>query len=342
MISFVWPWLLGALLLVVAGAAFWALRTRSGPAPEARWVANTDHLEDVPAVRRALRTYEVLRWAGVGAVVLAVVGAATLAARPADRHVTADRFGTRDIVLCLDVSGSMVPFDAAVLDTFAELVDGFSGERIALSVFNSTSRTVFPLTDDYALALEEIAAAQEALSYDIESMDPLNPLTWDGLDELLAFVEGTQGVPGQGSLIGDGLASCALLFDERDTDRSRSIILATDNDPYGSPVYSFPEAADVVAARDVQLYGLYGGAPELRGSPQNEEFTTAVRSVGGMSWFAEDPAAVSAVLEDVAAQQAAALDAEPRTVLTDRPLPWFVVLAVGLLALLVIRWRLRE
>ena len=173
-------------------------------------------------------------------------------------------------------------------------------------------------------------------------MPPPNPLPWAGVPLRRGLGVGRPGAPGQGSLIGDGLASCALLFDERDTDRSRSIILATDNDPYGSPVYSFPEAADVVAARDVQLYGLYGGAPELRGSPQNEEFTTAVRSVGGMSWFAEDPEAVSAVLADVAAQQAAALDAEPRTVLTDRPLPWFVVLAVGLLTLLVIRWRLRE
>ncbi|WP_182112457.1 MULTISPECIES: VWA domain-containing protein [unclassified Actinotalea] len=338
----VWPWLLAVVLLAVAGAAFWGWRTRPARTDASRWVAHTEELEELPEVRRAVRQYSIVRGAAVGALALALVSTAVLAARPVDRETRTDTFGTRDIVLCLDVSGSMVPFDSEIVATFADLVEGFDGERIGLSVFNSTSRTVFPLTDDYALVLDELAIAEEALRFDIENFDPLDPLTWDGIEPLLDFVAGTEGVPAQASLIGDGLASCALLFDEQDTERSRSIILATDNDPYGEPVYTLPQAVDLVSDRDVDLYGLYGGDEMLRGSPQNEEFTNAIEEAGGMSWFAEDTAAVEAVIEDVTEQQAVALDAEAERLVTDRPMPWFAILVVGLLLLLGLRWRVGE
>lgn len=335
----VWPWALAAALLAVAAVVVWAWRTRHEPTGASRWVAHTDELDELPEVRRAVREYGVLRAATAGALGLAVLGAAVLVARPVDRETRTDTFGTRDIVLCLDVSGSMIPFDSEIVSTFRELVEGFDGERIGLAVFNSTSRTVFPLTDDYPLVLEELERAEQALRFDIEAFDPLDPLTWEGLDPLLEFVAGTEGVPAQASLIGDGLASCALLFDEQATDRSRSIILATDNDPYGEPVYTLPQAVDVVTGRDVTLYGLYGGDETLRGSPQNEEFTTAIEEAGGRSWFAEDTAAVATVIEDVTQEQAVALDAEPQRLVTDRPMPWFGLLVLGLVLLLVLRRR---
>ncbi|WP_199423036.1 vWA domain-containing protein [Actinotalea solisilvae] len=335
----VWPWALALALLAVGGVAFWAWRARRETKDAARWVAHTDELDDLPEVRRAVREYAVLRAATAGALAVALLGAAVLVARPVDRETRTDTFGTRDIVLCLDVSGSMIPFDSEIVSTFSTLVEGFDGERIGLSVFNSTSRTVFPLTDDYALVLEELQVAEQALQFDIEAFDPLDPLTWDGLDPLLEFIAGTEGVPAQASLIGDGLASCALLFDEQATDRSRSIILATDNDPYGEPVYTLPQAVDVVTDRDVTLYGLYGGDAYLRGSAQNEEFDTAIEEAGGKTWFAEDTAAVAEVIRDVTEEQAVALDADAQRIVTDRPVPWFVLLVLATLALLALRRR---
>ena len=338
-----WPWLAAAALVLAAGAAAWGWHRRRQPVTDdARWVAHTDDLDALPEVRRALRAYAVVRAAGVAALVLAVVSAAALAGRPVDREVTEERLGSRDIVLCLDVSGSMVPFDSAIIETFASLVESFRGERIALSVFNSSSRTVFPLTDDYTLVAEELATAGEALAFDIESFSPDSPGTWQGVEEFLAFVAGTTTEAGSSSLIGDGLASCALLFDERDTERSRSIILATDNDVLGEPIYSLPEAVDVVAARDVDLYGLYGGDALLRGSAQQEEFDRAVAAAGGRTWLAEDPDAVAAVIEDVTASQAVAIGTDPQVRLADRPQPWFGLLLLGLLGLLAVRWRVER
>ncbi|MCU1432703.1 MAG: hypothetical protein JWP95_1808 [Actinotalea sp.] len=338
-----WPWVLAAVLVVAAGVVAWAWRARRRRAVgrPGRWVANTAYLDAVPGVRRALTVYRLVRGAGVAALVVAVAGAGVLGSRPVEREVTTDRIGSRDIVLCLDVSGSMVPFDSAIVQSFAALVEDFAGERIALSIFNSSSRTVFPLTDDYDLVLEELAAADAALAFDLEAFDPQDTSTWGGFDEFLAFSAGTQGATGA-SLIGDGLASCAQLFDEQQTDRSRSIILATDNDVNGEPVYSLPEAVDVVTARDVRLYGLYGGDVLLRGSPQNEEFVTSIEGADGRAWFAEDPEAVAGILRDVTAEQAVAVGDDRTALVVERPAPWFPVVLAGVLLLLLVRWRLRE
>ena len=52
-------------------------------------------------------------------------------------------------MLCLDVSGSMIAYDAAVLEVFEQLTEEFTGERISMVVFNASAVTYFPLTNDY-------------------------------------------------------------------------------------------------------------------------------------------------------------------------------------------------
>lgn len=335
-----WPAALG--LLAIVGVA-WLLARRQTPRPGARPVSGSGWVAQVPQVRRWLRRYRALRLAAAVAVVAAAVSAAVLASRPVERDVRVERLGSRDIVLCLDVSGSMTPFDSAIVDTFARLVDSFAGERIALSVFNSTSRTVFPLTDDYTLALEELDEASGALafqyddSFDVEDADQVAQL-----ERLVTFLAGTEGVPDQGSLIGDGLAACALQFDEQTTDRSRSIILATDNDVSGEPLYTLGQAVELVDGRDVSLVGLFGGEDDLRGGPQESEYRAEVLAVDGLYFTADDPAAVEEIVADVQSRQAVDLDAAPEVVDTDRPEPWFGILGVAVLALVLLRWRLRS
>src|SRR5690625_5272575 len=264
-----WPWLIPiALGMVLLAAVLGWFRPRL-PRRErvVRWVANTSYLKRLPTYRRRMRMYQVaLGGLGVFALV-AALGSSLLLARPADRDVRAEVLATRDIVLCLDVSGSMIEFDTEIVQTFAEMVESFDGERIALSVWNSTSRTVFPLTDDYALVTEELQEAAEALDIDLDALFH-SP---EALDRLEGCVTGTMSLdPNSSSLVGDGLATCAFAFDDSETERSRSIILATDNQVLGEPIYSLQEAADLVADRDIRLYGLFTASEESY-STANEE-----------------------------------------------------------------------
>lgn len=348
--SFLWPWAWAAVVVVVlaiGGTAWWLARRRQAArSDDAVWVANSAYVESVPAFAGLMRRYRLLQGSLAAALVVAVVGVGAVAARPVERKVVSDQLGTRDIVLCLDVSGSMVSYDGKVFEIFGELVKSFHGERIALSVFNSTSRTVFPLTDDYALVEEQFREGIEALDKDPSLLDFESGTEDKDILEFLQFVAGTMANISGASLVGDGLANCALQFDEEDTERSRSIILATDNFVSGEPIYTLEQAADLVDSRDIALHGIWAntdpGGFAGYGVGGEEEFRASVEKRGGLFFTADDPSVVESIVDDVVAQQARDLGARTEIVVTDLPGLWFLVVVLGVAALLVIAWRVRE
>jgi Ca-activated chloride channel family protein len=118
-------------------------------------------------------------------------------------------------------------------------------------------------------------------------------------------------------------------------------VLVTDNELLGDPVYSLDQAADLVAERDITLFGLFGGPSWLQGSALNLEFDQAVEGAGGRTWFADDAAAIEEIVGDVMAQQTAVLEADPEVRVTDRPTGWYVLLLLATGAFLVLAWRVR-
>ncbi|PWD50954.1 hypothetical protein C8046_10100 [Serinibacter arcticus] len=328
------------VLLAVAAIGY---ATRTGPRTPAnvRWVANASYLTQLASFRSRLARYRV-GLAGVAVVALTGgIAAGVLLARPVDKQVLNSELATRDIVLCLDVSGSMVEYDAEIVSRFIDLVEGFDGERIALSIWNQTSRTVFPLTDDYGLVTEELELALAALDFDMDSymngsFDP------DDLDRILRFVAGTElSTEMSSSLIGDGLASCGRLFDEADTERSRTIILASDNQVLGTPIYTLSAGADFVAERDIGLIGIYSGESTDTSAGEQKEFEDVVATHDGLYFEASDPSAVDAIIERIQDQQAVDLDATPEVVVSDRPATAATVLVIAFAGLVLLLWRLR-
>ncbi|WP_309133560.1 VWA domain-containing protein [Cellulomonas sp.] len=323
------PWAVPALVGLAAAALVAGLLWRSRGRATV-WVANTAELRHVPALRWWRVRYHALRVALVLAVGAATFAAAVLVARPVVVEERTRELANRDIVLCLDVSGSMVEYDAAVVATFERLVDEFEGERVALSLFDSTSRTVFPLTDDYDLVREQLGQARRVLEREGDA------------DDVEAFFRGTEGLEGQASLIGDGLATCALLFDQFDTERSRSVVLATDNEPWGSPVYTLEGAAALTAERGGVVHGLYPDRDDATGpSGPRARMRLAVEGTGGVFAQASDPSAVPAILAQVQAAELVAMDADPERLVVDDSDPWVVLLYVAGLAAVVLAWRVR-
>lgn len=334
-----WAILVAVLVLSGAVGVGYLLRRRREPS-HPKWIANASYILGLYSVREALLRYRVAVGIATGLAVMAGVSASVVAARPVDTVVEYPRLANRDIVLCLDVSGSMLGYDAEIVDRFTELVQGFAGERIALSIWNQTSRTVFPLTDDYTLVTEELIAAKDATDVDYD--DAYNG-TWSQSDEnkYVSFTAGTMldFDAEQGSLIGDGLASCALLFDGADTTRSRSIILASDNEVFGTPLFELDEAADVVAERDISLVGVFGG-DKFWGDAKGFEETVAKHD--GLFFEASDPGAVPAILDKISSEQAAELNAVGEVHVTDLPGAAVVWVFIGLLGLSGLAWWVRE
>ncbi|WP_427116868.1 vWA domain-containing protein [Pseudarthrobacter scleromae] len=324
-----WWWLLPPAA-VAAGAAWWAAkRTDSTANARRRPVAHADRLTLLPEYQAALRRHR--RWLAVALIACAALLASTAvaAARPAGVTTTRPEQHNRDIMLCLDTSGSMSSADAAVVDVFATLAAEFGGERIGLTIFDSTAIQVFPLTDDYHYARGQLELARDA---------------FDGEPGSSGFLDGTWSGRGS-SLIGDGLASCLNSFPRTagQPQRSRSVVLATDNFLSGEPIMTLAEAAAIAQDRAVHVYALnpgdldYGAGPDQPGA----QLRAAAESTGGAYYALDNPEAVPGVVRGVEKTEKTALRGAPRAVVSDEPgLPLAAALLSGLV-LAVAGWRLR-
>ena len=302
--------------LVVAGFGWWASR-RDASAREAVPVAHTRRLTRLPAYRQALVRQRV-RLIGIATIIgLILLPLAVAAGRPGTQEDLDPDRRSRDIMLCLDVSGSMFATDKAMLADFAEIVTSFSGERIGLVLWNNQAVTAFPLTDDYDLVEEQLTGYADGFS--VFSDSEFDPIAG-------TFNERNP----SSSLSGDGLASCVGAFDRIEQERPRAVILGTDNEVHGQGVYSLAEATALAVERKVRVYALNPSTqPGARA-----ELSRETNRTGGRSWDLDSPGATDEVTRSIEEIEAARLpDAEQVHVRTDRPA---VPMSLGLLGLLVL------
>ncbi|MBP2265539.1 hypothetical protein J3A64_001003 [Pseudarthrobacter sp. PvP004] len=318
-------WILPLAAAAVAVTA-WLYRRRRGPA-RTRPIAHGERLTDLPQYQQALRRHRTRLALAVvlGAVFLAAT--ATAAARPTQRTVEQPEIRNRDIVLCLDVSGSMTSTDAALASVFQGLAKEFDGERIGMVIFDSSSVQLFPLTDDYQYAAEQLTRAKEALDSGAGS-----------------FFDGTWNGEGS-SLIGDGLASCIQSFPDTDTGdakRSRSVVLATDNFLSGEPIFTLDEATALATGKSVKVYALNPGDMDYGEQPDQPgvQLRAAAERTGGSYFTLDSPDAVPGIVRKVQESEATSYLAAPQAVVADAP-AW--PLGIALLAgsgMLLLGWRL--
>lgn len=300
-------------------------------------VAHTARVRQAARFRSRLARYSGAMAALSVALGSTLLAAAVIAARPSDRVDVNDKMATRDIVLCLDVSGSVIEFDSQVLNTFADLVQGFQGERVALLIFNSSTRTVFPLSDDYTMISEQLRSA----SFALETSGYGANLWPKNTDEFFQFITGTETDVDYGSsLVGDGVVSCTQAFDLADTERSRTLILATDNEVLGNELFTLPEAGDVVKTRNIKLYGLFIDSL-LAMAPDEAGMRQVVEGVGGTFFYASDANAAATIIDDVQQQDAIELGATPRLVIFDHPGVWPAVALCGVGVIILVGWRFK-
>lgn len=330
-------WMVPLAALAIAAVGLAAFRAARKGHARRRPAAHTDRLTSLPEYQAALRQHR--RWVAVAGVACAalLVSSAAAAARPVDVTTSRPEQHNRDIMLCLDTSGSMSSADAAVVDVFAGLAREFDGERIGLTIFDSTAIQVFPLTDDYGYAREQLQAARDA---------------FDGKPGSSGFLAGTWSGRGS-SLIGDGLASCLNSFPRLSGTggaqaadapaRSRSVVLATDNFVSGDPIMTLGEAAGLAKERNVRVYALnpgdldYGDGADQPGA----QLRDAAESTGGSYYPLDSPQAIPGIVAKVEETETAAIQGAPRAVVSDQP---GVPLAAALLSGLVLcaaLWRLR-
>lgn len=318
-------WWVGALILVVAcgvgGAAWWWARPRRARGAQVS-VSSLDRVRALPLFRRLAEQEWRLRVLETVSLAVALAGIALLASRLVGVDDDSEEMRTRDVMLCLDVSGSMKEVDADVIAAYRELARELDEERIGLVVFDAYAVTVFPLTTDRDYVVEQ-------------------------LDEVVSAVSGQGGtLPGVtagkvgSSLIGDGLATCTRSFDQLDTFRSRTIVLATDNEVAGDAVYTLPQAMRTAQEAGVMVFGI---APEGAEEAHLDELRTAAETTEGalISITPGEATNVARIASDIKAQQKSAIMATAQDRSFDRISPGALLMVVGLAGALLAVWRRR-
>lgn len=317
---------------MISFASLWALLLL--PLPLFAWYLLPPHREREEALRVPFFR-RVAEAAGaeprVGAVVLSRPRVATLAgvlcwglvvvalARPerVGAPVTIER-AARDVVLAIDISGSMDARDfatpdgdrkqrlAGVRDVVGSFVAGREGDRMALIVFGSAAYLQAPLTDD--------------------------------LDTIMALLDRSEvGMAGPHTALGDAIGLAIRTFEASEIEQRLLILLSDGSDTASrmSPV----NAAEIAADRDVEIFTIGVGNPDATGEDRVDLATlqaVADRS-GGEYFFAEDEGALQSVydrIDDLAPRITETLSFRPRQSLSWIALAAAAVIGTATVALL--------
>lgn len=315
-------WWVGVVVLAAAlsmGAVAWWLARPRRTGEETVPAANLDRVRSLPSFQALVRQEWSRRRVEVVLLLAAIAGGALLASRLVAVSDDSEEMRTREVVLCLDVSGSMRDVDADVLDTYVQLARGLEDERIGFVMFDGYAVTVFPLSTDRDYITEQLQEAKEALAGDGQ-------------------IPGASAPQVGSSLIGDGLATCVQRFDHVDAARSRTVVLATDNVAAGDSIYTTAQAAKLAADAGVMVFGV---APEAGESRAADQLRDAARSTGGdiITIAKNEPTNVARIDAAITSQQKSVILKEAQARGFDLVWPGAILLLAGLAGSLVLSWR---
>ena len=298
-------------------------------------IAHTNFIRNLPEYKAAKKHYNSMLCLLVALFSIATGSISIVASRPINVTESKAELENRDIMLCLDVSGSMSSNLDDLLSYFIELVSDMEGERFGITIFDGIYVTLSPLSTDYAAIIDILTDIREnfrVFSIGLYSTQGLNQYS--------------------SSEIGPGLVGCVTAFDKLgEAERSRSIILATDNGASPTQAVTLKQAANYAKSYDITVYGLNtwdyrtqeeidnGGGYE---SKSVKEFRESTLLTGG-SYYAFGPNAdLSAkhIVDQILAQEAARYEGAGQIVRTDTPEVAAIVATISIILFVIIAWRL--
>jgi len=312
-------------------------------------VANTERFRSLPIYKRKKLESIIFRIIMITGLAVSILSSLFLLSRPYTHDTNKDNVNRRDIFVCVDISSSSYSGVAELIYEIEKMTPGLDGDRIGVTLFNTSSIQFVPMTEDYNFVvqrlkeLEEYFKAEEEFvvnyankyefAYEIPEFEKER---YNELNDIMRrFDEGTTaGYEVKGtSTIGEGLAACLFNFPELHTaERTRTILFITDNkaEYISDPLVSLAEAADMCAKDKVTVYGIYPGGDSLEGAAgYKEEMKQAVEMTGGS--FFENGSGLTAeyILSTIEMLEKQETETAVSTTDNDVPKNWTIVLTVA-------------
>lgn len=345
-----------AVLVLVMGLSFFIKRKQKDEFGTGTRAANTHKLRSTALYKKLNERYNILRGVLIFGIVMAIVSSLFLVARPFKTEEVMNGVKKRDIVLCLDVSYSLYDLNYEITDCYKEVVAGLKGDRFGVNIFNTSTVTYVPLTDDYDYVITKLDELSEYFRLQKEYMEKYddNPyFSYADMTEeerehyneltyrLRYFNAGTlyNNVTRGSSLIGEGLGTALYTFPYLDdSERTRVIIMSTDNElnVTGGEIMNLREAADACAGYKVTVFGIFPSEENFY-DPMNynyasclSEFKSAVERTGGTFYVRTANQSVSDIVKDISRQEAKVVKTVMSSQTVDMPEDPFIILVICL------------
>ena len=322
-----YPWIGIVGIIVVIVLAIIPFK-RKGSYKEGKKVANIELVEQTELYKKLKKRYAILNICTVTCLVGAMITALILASRPAKVSKINTELRNRDIFMCLDISASVDKLNLELCGKLKDVVKGLDGERFGITIFNGQAVLLVPLTTDYDYVLAMLDKLEASIVNSIENIDEEGNVDIENYDvNLFNFkYDGTYSDGRGSSLIGDGLASCLYNFPDlkENSERTRIIIFATDNELNGEPYVTVPQAADLCRKNGVKVYGI---APV--NVVEEAEFKSSMELTGGGYYKADSSDVVDTLIEDIQKTEKSVME-KIDIVINDKPQILFVVMVAFL------------
>ena len=314
-------------LIAVVGIIIWRFLKNIRKINNKSIIAHTASIRDLPEYKKALLIYRILIGATAAVFLVCYIASTITASRPLKVSLEDTIYDSRDVMLCLDVSGSMYSSLSEIIDYFNDITTNLKGQRIGITLFDGFSVSITPLSNDYA-ALSELT---EELR--------------DNLRDYASLTSSSYGT----SLIGNGLIGCVNNFDKlEDKDRTRTIIFATDN--YGPDKdrnegnATLTQAGDYAKRYGITIYGIDTGRYSRDSSTyenSTREFFDVVVASGGVYYSLNDGVDTKEIVKEIMAQDENRSQSSVKTIRSDAPNTAIIVLTLSTIAILILIWRLK-
>ncbi len=347
-----WALAIGVIVLAcVLAFLFYSHKKASTSYVNGIKAANTGRIRQTALYKALERKYMILRGVLIAGIIGSILSTLVLAARPYETSDVMTGVKKRDIIMCLDVSYSLYELNYEVTDYLKEVVKGLEGDRIGINIYNTSTVTYVPLTDDYDYVLQKLDEMAEYFALQKEYMETfadyyyipeeLEDKYYELATKLEAFDAGTTYNSDRkgSSLVGEGLGTALYSFPYLgESDRTRVIIMCTDNEvnEIQSQIMDLQEAAEACAANNVTVFGIFPREEvfylpdEFDYDDCRDDYKAAVESTGGKFYTREVDMPVSTIIQDIQKQEAMLVKVVMSRQTTDLPTTPFIIMFICL------------
>jgi hypothetical protein len=298
-------------------------------------IANTKIIKNTDAYKAIIKKYRFFLYFLYVIVFISIFASSILSSRIIEEQTRNDEVYNRDIMLCMDVSGSVLDLNAELVDTYKEVVKNLKGERFGISIFNTSSYLLIPLTDDYDYILNTLDDLKISIDINNDFSSHSNLESSEKLYYSEFITYGTLvGAEQRGSsLAGDGLGACVFDFPNLNEKRSRIIVFSTDNEVYGEEYLNVEEAAKISKSKNITVYSI---APKLIKTADESKLKRATELTGGNYYVHEKGPTVKNIVNEIEKKEKSVLKGPEKTLITDYPTIPFIITLLSFVILIII------